>query len=120
MDPYGFFLLAIGVIIGAVNSATGIGWGIINVPILLSLPFLNPKQAIALSVFAALFVNAMASFENLKRGYIVWQYLLWMAAGGIFGGYVGAYVLSVVSPHLIKRTVAILCIGVGFKLLLVK
>ena len=117
MDPYVFLLLAIGVMVGAINSATGIGWGIINVPILLSLPFLNTKQAISLSVLAALFVNAMASFENLRRGYIVWQYLIWIAAGGILGGYIGAYLLSIVSPHIIKKTVAILCIGVGIKLL---
>lgn len=118
MDPYIFLLLAIGIIVGAINSATGIGWGIINVPILLSLPFLNAKQAISISVLAALFVNAMASFENFRRGYIVWQYLIWIAAGGILGGYIGAYLLSIVSPYLIKKTVAILCIGVGIKLLL--
>ena len=44
-----------GAIVGALNAATGVGWGIIMIPVLFLIPALTPRQN-----------SLVASFENVR------------------------------------------------------
>ena len=74
-----------GAIVGALNAATGVGWGIIMIPVLFLIPALTPRQAVSVSL--------VASFENVRSGLIVWRYVVHLSAGAIVGGVYGAYLL---------------------------
>ncbi|MEE9256103.1 MAG: hypothetical protein V3V56_02930 [bacterium] len=45
MDLYALGLLFLGFLVGALSASTGIGWGIITVPVLFLLPALPARQA---------------------------------------------------------------------------
>ena len=70
-----------GAIVGTLNAATGVGWGIIVIPVLFLIPALTPRQAVAVSLLAYLFNSLVASFENVRSGLIVWRYAVYLSAG---------------------------------------
>ena len=74
---------------GTLNAATGVGWGIIMIPVLFLIPALTPQQAVAVSLLAYLFNSLVASFENVRSGLIVWRYAVYLSAGAIVGGVSG-------------------------------
>ena len=86
MDWIGAGLLVLGAIVGTLNAATGVGWGIIMVPVLFLIPGLTPQQAVAVSILAYLFNSLVASFENVRGGLIVWNYAVYLSIGAIIGG----------------------------------
>ena len=65
-DWTGVGLLVLGAIVGTLNAATGVGWGIIMIPVLFLIPALTPQQAVAVSLLAYLFNSLVASFENVR------------------------------------------------------
>ena len=117
MDLIGIGLLVLGAIVGTLNAATGVGWGIIMIPTLFLIPALTPQQAVAISIFAYLFNSLVASFENLRSGLIVWNYAAYLSIGAIIGGAAGAYLLKNVSALTLKRIVGVLVIAAGANLL---
>ncbi|MEE8395836.1 MAG: TSUP family transporter [bacterium] len=74
MDLFWLVLLGAGFGAGAVSAATGIGWGILIVPLLLLLKSdIPPKQVVAIALLSFLFNGAMASFQNVRHGLVVWD-----------------------------------------------
>ncbi|MEK7682389.1 MAG: TSUP family transporter, partial [Chloroflexota bacterium] len=82
MDAYPWVFLLLGFTAGTINNSVGLGWGVINMPILLMLPVLNARQAVALSVVTGIFAGAAATFENARHGLVQWHYVLFLGAGG--------------------------------------
>ena len=66
---------------GTLNAATGVGWGIIMIPVLFLIPALTPQQAVAVSLLAYLFNSLVASFENVRSDLIVRRYAVYLSAG---------------------------------------
>ncbi len=113
----GFWTPVPGAMVGTLNAATGVGWGIIMIPTLFLIPALTPQQAVAVSLLAYLFNSLVASFENVRSGLIVWNYAAYLSAGAIIGGAAGAYLLKNVSALTLKRVVGVLVIAAGANLL---
>ncbi len=118
MDWIGVGLLVLGAVVGTLNAATGVGWGIIMVPTLFLIPSLTPQQAVAVSILAYLFNSLVASFENVRGGLIVWNYAVYLSIGAIIGGVVGAHLLQTFSALTLKRIVGVLVIAAGANLLI--
>jgi len=118
LDFYAAGLLLLGFLVGTLNASTGVGWGIIMIPTLFMIPFLSARQAVAVSTVAYLFNGLTASFENIRNGLIVWKYAAFLAAGGILGGWLGAYLLRHLPTAALKRAVGVIVIAAGVNLLL--
>ena len=118
MDWIGIGLLVLGAVVGTLNAATGVGWGIILVPTLFLIPSLTPQQAVAVSILAYLFNSLVASFENVRSGLIVWNYAVYLSIGAVIGGPIGAYLLKNVSALTLKRIVGVLVIAAGANLII--
>ncbi|MYA96328.1 MAG: sulfite exporter TauE/SafE family protein [Nitrospinae bacterium] len=118
LDWIGAGLLVLGAVVGTLNAATGVGWGIIMVPVLFLIPGLTPQQAVAVSIFAYLFNSLVASFENVRSGLIVWNYAVYLSIGAIVGGVLGAHLLQTFSALTLKRIVGALVIAAGANLLI--
>ncbi len=73
VDLFWLVLLGAGFGAGAVSAATGIGWGILIVPLLLLKSDIPPKQVVAIALLSFLFNGAMASFQNVRHGLVVWD-----------------------------------------------
>ena len=110
--------MVLGAVVGTLNAATGVGWGIILVPTLFLIPSLTPQQAVAVSILAYLFNSLVASFENVRSGLIVWNYAVYLSIGAVIGGPIGAYLLKNVSALTLKRIVGVLVIAAGANLLI--
>ena len=118
LDWIGAGLLILGAVVGTLNAATGVGWGIILVPTLFLIPGLTPQQAVAVSILAYLFNSLVASFENVRGGLIVWNYAVYLSVGAIIGGPIGAYLLKNFSALTLKRIVGVVVIAAGANLLI--
>ncbi|MBI3024689.1 MAG: sulfite exporter TauE/SafE family protein, partial [Candidatus Tectomicrobia bacterium] len=76
MNIYAWLLLPLGFVSGTVNSLLGLGWGVVNIPMLMLVPGFTIRDAVALSVVTAIFMSAAATFENARHGLIQWNYVL--------------------------------------------
>ncbi len=117
MDPYAIGLLALGLVVGTLQAATGVGWGVITIPILFLIPGLKAQQIVAVSMLASLFNVAAASFENIRHGNMHWRYALYIAAGAVVGGFIGAYLLRNLPALAIRRSVGVIAILAGTRML---
>lgn len=117
MDVYGVLVFVLGLLVGAVNASTGIGWGIMTIPLLFMIPGIQPREAIAISLLAFVCNGVAASIENVRYGAINWKYAVWLAAGGVAGGLVGAWVLRSVPGATLERAVGVLVVLAGLWIL---
>lgn len=117
MDIYALLVFALGLTVGAVNASTGIGWGIMTVPLLFMIPGIQPREAIAISLLAFVCNGAAASVENLRYGAVNWMYAAWLAAGGIGGGLLGAWLLRSLPGDTLERAVGVVVVLAGLWIL---
>ena len=117
MDAYAWILLLLGFTSGTLNSSVGLGWGVLNIPVLMLLPTLTARQAVALSIVTGVFANGAATFENARHGLVQWNYALMMGLGGIGGGVLGAYFLRNIPALTLKRVIGALVIVLGARML---
>ena len=117
LDPYAIGLLALGLVVGTLQASTGVGWGVITIPLLFLIPGLKAQQVVAVSMLASLFNVAAASFENIRHGNMHWRYALYIAAGAVVGGFIGAYLLRNLPALAIRRSVGVIAILAGTRML---
>ena len=107
-----FWLIGLGVVVGAYGTLIGAGGGFVLMPILLMLhPEANPDQLTAISL-AVVFFNALSgsqSYAFMKR--IDYKSGLIFAAATIPGAILGALNTSAVPRHLFNGIFAALLIG---------
>ena len=120
MDLLSLGLLALGLGVGTLQAATGVGWGVITIPALFLIPGIKAPQVVAVSMLASLFNVGVASFENIRHGNMNWKYAGLIAAGAIVGGVIGAYLLRNLPGLAIRRTVGAVAILAGVRMLLIK
>lgn len=120
MDVYALFLLLLGFVSGTLNTTVGLGWGVINIPVLMMLPVLGPRQAVALSLATGIFASGAATVENARHGLVEWTYVLMMGIGGLCGGVLGSYFLRHIPVLTLKRVIGTLLIVFGARFLLAR
>lgn len=92
-------LPAAGFLVGIVASMTGVGGGIIIVPLLTILFGFLPQHAVGTSLGSIIFTALASSFSYAKQRRIYYRTGLWLAVMSVPGAYVGAYLTTVVSPR---------------------
>lgn len=96
--PFILGMLLVGVGVGLMNAALGIGGGILMVPALLEfVPGMDPHTAKGTSLFVIVFVAAINAWRQNRGHTVPWRAALFLVAGSMLGGYAGAWVTGLLS-----------------------
>jgi hypothetical protein len=117
LDIYIIVVALLGLFVGTLNAATGLGWGILTLPVLFMIPGLSTRQAVATLLIGYFGTGLVASFENARHGLINWKFALFLALGGAVGSFFGAYMLRNLPVLLIRRTAGVVVLLSGLHLL---
>ena len=115
MDMTSFAILVSGVIVGLGASFTGLGGGILMVPLLLFLG-LSAQKAIGTSFVGILVIALSALVAHGHLDNVHWKYGLLLGFGGIIGAQVGARLVEGVSTQHFKTLFAVLLVGLAIYL----
>lgn len=111
MDVFLLFL-AVGLLAQIVDGALGMAYGVIANTVLLA--FGVPPAAASASVHVAkIFTGAASAVSHVMHRNILWSLFWPLAAGGMIGGVVGAYVLTGVSGEAIKPFILLYLLAIG-------
>ena len=111
-------LALLGFVAGSVSASTGIGWGVITVPVLLLVLRVAPKDAVALSVLASLGYLLSSWMHRYAYGVVAWNATLALGLGSFVGGMVGVATIGILPDLAIKRIIGVMTIIAGVVLLL--
>jgi len=100
MDTFLLFLL-VGFLAQAVDGALGMAYGVISSSVLLALG-VPPATASASVHGAEVFTTAASAGSHAWHRNVDWRLLLPLAAAGVVGGCLGAYVLTGIEGEVIK------------------
>ncbi len=112
MNCHPLLLVLIGLGVGLAASFTGLGGGIIMVPLLLALGF-EAQRAVGTSFLAILIISVSALAAHGRLANIDWKVGLLLGVGGIVGAQVGARLVEQVSTEGFRKVFAVLLVGVG-------
>lgn len=118
MDWIGPGLFSLGLLVGTLQASTGVGWGVLIVPVLFLIPGITAKQVVAVSMLASLANTSMASIENIRHGLVQWRYAALIGSGALIGAVIGAYFLRNVPGMTIRRIVGLVAVIAGGRMLL--
>ena len=110
MDLTSVAIMASGVIVGIFASFTGLGGGIIMVPILLYLGF-TAQKAVGTSFLGIFVIAVSALVAHHKLANVDIKHGILLGLGGIVGAQIGARLLENVSTDNFKKIFAMLLAG---------
>lgn len=112
------FLVAIGLLAGAMSGFVGIGGGVIIVPGLIYLLGMTQHSAMGTSLLLMLPpIGILAVMNYWKAGEMNWRYAVVIAVAFIIGGYFGSKVALKLSPALVKVIFGILMLYISVKMI---
>jgi len=94
-------LVLIGMFVGSLSGFFGVGGGLILIPLLMTIGF-GIKAAIGVSVVQMVFSSVYGSYLNWRKGLLQINDGLWVGAGGIIGGVVGARFTDILDHQTLK------------------
>jgi len=100
----------IGMIIGFINGLLGAGGGLVLLLFLKRSLQLDAHKAHATSVAVMLPLSILSTFIYIGKTEISWSIALWLALGGIVGGYLGAHVLKRIEPRHLGKILGVVLI----------
>lgn len=114
--------LAIGLVAGVATGFSGVGGGLVSVPLLIALAGFQPHQAIAVSLINRLLpvaaLAAWAYWADGKIGRFELISALAVAAGLLLGGWLGAKLGLRISDQTMRIVMGIALVSIGGWLLL--
>jgi uncharacterized membrane protein YfcA len=106
--------ILVGAMVGTLAGLTGIGGGVFLVPLLVALLYVPQYEAHGTSL-AVIFPMALAGAVMYGvNGYIKWDVLLALAAGGIVGALIGARLMKRIPRRHLQWLFGLFIICVGF------
>jgi uncharacterized membrane protein YfcA len=100
--------ILLGVVIGLVIAATGLGAGILTTPLLILLFGLPAAECVGTALLFSTVVKVLATFLYARRGHVDRRVLGYLLAGGIPGAIAGALLLDRMrSPRLTAVVLAL-------------
>jgi uncharacterized membrane protein YfcA len=110
------YLVGVGIVAGVVGALCGVGGGIVVVPALLFLRGLDVKTAVGTSL-ACIVPTAIVGVLRTPSGRVEWGLAAVLAAGGVVGAPVGAWLAETLPAAWVKRVFALLLVAVAARLL---
>lgn len=110
--------IAIGLITGFANGLFGSGGGTIVVPSMERFLGVEEHKAHATAISIILPLSLLSLVIYCWKTDVAWQIALWASAGGIFGGLVGARLLSKISGIWLHRIFGLFMIAAAVRMIL--
>lgn len=110
----------IGLASGVTSGLLGVGGGIVMVPAMMILMGIDIKTAIGTSLAVIIPTALMGAGKHYFEGNVDWKVALSLAPMAIVGGYLGAWLTTVISPEHLRRIFGLFMLIIGIKLLLGK
>lgn len=115
------WILLIGMAAGALSGIVGIGGGIVIVPAMVWLLGMNQHRAQGTSLGALLApVGLLAFFQYYRHGNADLHAAFLVALGFLIGGWMGGSVAQQIPDLWLRRLFALVLIGIGGRMLLVR
>ncbi|MGE5472995.1 MAG: sulfite exporter TauE/SafE family protein [Ignavibacteriales bacterium] len=92
----------IGLLAGIVNGLFGSGGGVIVVPALTAFFNIEQYKAHATAIAIILPITLVSSYFYIQGKYINFNLALWVAIGGIIGGFIGAALLKKIPSRILR------------------
>lgn len=108
------FASSIIAILSGIFAAMGLGGGsflLIYLTLFKNLPQ-TLSQGINLLFFIPISIVALVLHQ--KRKLIVWKYAILFAIIGIFGAFIGNFILNIINPYLLRKMLGIVLLVIGF------
>ena len=103
---------------GLINGFFGGGGGMICVPILQKIAFLNQKQSHASAIFVILPLSIVSSAVYFFNGFVDFFPLLSVSVGVVVGGIVGAILLKQLSSKTLQVIFVVIMLVAGVRLII--
>lgn len=121
-DPSERGKLIVGVISGTISGLiaglTGLGGGIINVPMFIYVLRLDPHLVVSLSM-ACILPSALSSVvRHFIDGIIYWQLAIPLSLGAAVGGYTGAHITLSIRKDLLRRIIGGVLLIVAIRIII--
>lgn len=110
--------ILIGAVTGVANGLFGSGGGTIAVPAMVLLLGVEEHRAHATAISIILPLTVLSAFFYISNRYVNWDITLKVIAGGLAGGYIGARLLNICPPGLLRKIFAVFMILAGFRMIL--
>ncbi len=110
-------LLALGICVGLLSSALGLGGGILMLPAFVTfIATMDPHTAKGTSLFIIIFVALFNAGRHLRdMNHMPWRSVLYLALGSIVGSFLGAWVTSRLPDRLVLVVFILLLILLAFR-----
>lgn len=112
------FLLAaiIGLVSGITSGLFGVGGGIIMVPAMMFLMGVPIKEAVGTSLLVIIPTAIIGTLKHHTLGHVDWRVALTLAPLAIVGGYLGAYLTTLISAESLRRMFGIFLMLIGLRI----
>jgi uncharacterized membrane protein YfcA len=110
-ELYYILLIVVGVFAGVLGALTGLGGGIIVIPILTLLFHVPIYQAMAAGLIATLTTSSGAAAALLKEGYTNLKLGMLLEVGTVVGAIFGAWLVAFVPVHFIEALFGVVLIS---------
>lgn len=104
---------------GFLSGLTGVGGGVVMVPLLTGLQKMPQHRAHGTSLAIVIFVGTAGLIGYWFTENVNWSLVPWLAAGGGVGAYVGAITMSRIAPRSLRLIFGVFLFGVGIRMLFV-
>jgi uncharacterized membrane protein YfcA len=103
---------------GFFSGLTGVGGGVIMVPLLRRLQGLAQHKAHGTSLAIVIFVGPAGLIGYWLNGNIDWKLAPWLAVGSAFGAYFGAVTMSRLAPRSLQLVFGVFLLLVAIRMFL--
>jgi uncharacterized membrane protein YfcA len=112
-----YIFIPIGLCAGVLSGLFGVGGGLVIVPSLIILAGFPILMATGTSLAVIMLpLGIFAVYEYYKHGNVNISAALWIAAGFIFGAWIGAWSAQRIDPLYLKRAFAVFLVVVAVKI----
>jgi hypothetical protein len=113
------YLLAglVGLVGGVTSGMFGVGGGIVMVPAMMLLMGVKIHTAVGTSLAVIIPTAMMGTFKHHTQGNVEWRLALALVPMAIAGGYLGAWVTTLISAPNLRRAFGAFIVLVGLRLL---
>lgn len=108
----------VGTSVGFANGLFGSGGGTLLVPALQKFFKMETHKSHATALTVILPLSILSAFFYVKAGSIDWRVVLWITAGGVPGGFVGAMLLNRLPAKWLHRIFGAFIIAAALKMIM--
>ena len=109
-------LVLLGFVAGTLGSILGLGGGFLVVPALILLRGLDPRIATGTAVAVIVPTMLVTLWRRGIQGHVDWRLGAMIAVGAVAGAFLGSWIAGQVSGALIRRTFAVVLLGLSLLL----